>query len=197
MNIIAFAGCKQSGKTTCALFVKTLFDNQHSLNYSSNIYNFADALKQNICMEILGLSIEQCYGTDDQKNELVGCYWDNKQLTAREVMQLIGTDIFRRIQNNVWANTAIKRIRRDKPDIAIIADCRFPNEVDAIKNNNGLVIKLNRNPYNSLHQSEIALDKHNYDQSNFDLVIDNHNMSIPEQNKVIYNFLLDRGLLPL
>jgi hypothetical protein len=32
------------------------------------IYNFADVLKQDICMNILGLEYDQCYGSDDEKN---------------------------------------------------------------------------------------------------------------------------------
>ena len=81
--------------------------------------------------------------------------------------------------------------------MAIIADCRFPNEVTAIKNVAGIVIRLSRNPHNSDHTSEIALDPDRYDQSLFDLVIDNDNMTITEQNKVIYEFLHFKGILPL
>ena len=32
------------------------------------IYSFADLLKKNVCMDIFGLTKEQCYGTDEQKN---------------------------------------------------------------------------------------------------------------------------------
>ena len=67
----------------------------------------------------------------------------------------------------------VKKIGHEKPDLAIIADCRFPNEVEAIKNSDGLVIKLNRNPYNSTHASEESLDADRYDATNFNLVIDN------------------------
>lgn len=190
--IIAFAGRKQSGKTTSAEFVANLFW-QHG---DSKIYNFADPLK-NLCIDILGLNYQQCYGSDEDKNQLVNCYWDNKQLTAREVLQIVGTDMFRKMQNHVWSNATIRQIQRENPDIAIIADCRFPNEVTAIKNVGGIVIKLTRNPYNSNHASEIALDPDQYDQSIFDLVVDNNNMTITEQNKAIYEFLHFRGILPL
>lgn len=148
-------------------------------------------------MNILGMSYEQCYGTDDQKNELVDCCWENKQLTAREVMQFVGTDIFRKMQNNVWASATIKKIQNDNLDIAIIADCRFPNEVNAIKNAGGYVIKLMRNPFNSNHSSETALDPENYPQKNFDLVIFNDNVGIDEQNMMINNFIKNKGILPL
>lgn len=191
-KIIAFAGRKQSGKTTCAEFVSNL-----SFQYGdSKIYNFADPLKT-LCIDILGLEHRQCYGSDKEKNELVNCFWDNNQLTAREVLQIVGTDMFRKMQQHVWSNATIRQIFREQPSLAIIADCRFPNEVDAIKNVEGIVIKLTRNPHNSDHASEIALDTDRYDQSVFDLIIDNQDMDITEQNKIIYDFIKTRRILPL
>ena len=150
-------------------------------------------------MDVLGLTYHQCYGSDESKNELVDCCWPdtNEKMTAREVMQYVGTDVFRKIQNNVWAGATIKKIHLEKSDLAIIADCRFPNEVDAIKNDGGLVVKLNRNPYNSNHASEAALDASQYDSSNFDLVIDNGDLTIGKQNEIIHDFLIDKGILPL
>lgn len=194
MNIIAFAGRKQSGKTTSAEFVQTLFN---STSYGEcKIYNFADPLKT-LCIDILGLEYKQCYGTDEDKNQLVDCYWEGNQLTAREVLQIVGTDMFRTMQHNVWSAATLRKINKEKPDLALIADCRFPNEVDAVKNAGGIIIKLTRNPYNSYHASEVALDPEQYDQSSFDLTIDNHQINITEQNKIIYNFLKQRGVLPL
>jgi len=183
-KIIAFAGRKQSGKTTSAEFVANLFWKYGD----SKIYNFADPLKS-LCIDILGLEYRQCYGSDEDKNELVNCYSDNHQLTAREVLQIVGTDMFRKMQNNVWSDATIRKILRDKLSIAIIADCRFPNEVDAIKKAGGLVIKLTRNPYNSFHASETALDAEQYDQNNFDYIVDNNDLSITEQNEQINLYL--------
>jgi hypothetical protein len=194
MNIIAFAGRKQSGKTTSAEFVQNLFANQYGI--SAKIYNFADPLKT-LCMDILGLEHKQCYGSDTDKNELVNCYWDGRQITAREVLQLVGTEMFRSLQKNVWSDATIRLIKKENPNLAIIADCRFPNEVEAIKNAGGLIIKLNRNPYHSSHASEIALDAENYDQQMFNLVIDNSDLNISQQNRIIHTFLLDQGILPL
>ena len=194
-RIIAFAGRKQSGKTTCSEFVANIFVG--SLLGEAKIYNFADPLKKDICMNILGLTYEQCYGTDEDKNQLVNCFWDNKQLTAREVMQFVGTDIFRTMQNNVWADATIKKIIAEQIPLALIADCRFPNEVSAVKEAGGIVIKLTRNPFGSTHASETALDFGNYDHTNFDFVLSNEHMTISEQNKAIYNFLTNQGVLPL
>lgn len=195
-KIIAFAGRKQSGKTTCSEFVAQEYIAK-MYGQKAKIYNFADPLKQDICINILGLSRDQCYGSDDHKNTLTECYWDNKRLSAREVMQFVGTNIFRQMKQNVWASATINKIRNDDPPIAIIADCRFPNEVEAIKNAGGLVIKLTRNPFNSDHESETALDPENYPIENFSLVVNNDSLSIKEQNEIIRNFLIKNGVLSL
>ena len=196
-KIVAFAGRKQSGKTTCSECVLKYCNGAIEPFNSAKIYNFADPLKRDICMNILGLSYEQCYGEDIDKNTLTDIEWEGKRLTAREVMQFVGTDIFRKMKNNVWASATINKIKQEKPQLALIADCRFPNEVEAVKNAGGLVIKLTRNPYNSDHASEIALDENRYSCSNFDLIIYNDHISISEQNQIVITFLKKKGILPL
>lgn len=194
--IIAFAGRKQSGKTSGCEFVQNIFSQVVKAN--SGIYNFADPLKK-MCIEIFGLTEEQCYGSDEHKNQLVNCLWPetHRKMTAREVMQYVGTDVFRKMQHNVWADATIRKIQDENLPLSLIADCRFPNEVEAIKDAGGLVIRVNRNLYNSNHESEKALDEDVYDQSVFDLVIDNQNISISEKNRIIYEFMLQKRVLPL
>ena len=188
-KIIAFAGRKQSGKTTCSEFVSKIYKQK------SKIYNFADPLKQDICINVLGLNYDQCYGSDDHKNTLTECYWENKRLTAREVMQFVGTNIFRQMKQDVWASATINKINQEKLPLAIIADCRFPNEVEVVRKTGGLVIKLTRDPFNSDHESERALDTENYSTENFDLIINNEILSIKEQNEIIYNFLVTKEVI--
>jgi len=196
MYMIAFAGRKQSGKTSSCEYVSKIFAQEAQLN--SAIYNFADPLKQ-MCINIFGLTYDQCYGSDESKNEYVNCLWPDsgKSMTAREVMQYVGTNVFRKMQQNVWADATIRKIQDENLPLALIADCRFPNEVEAVKNAGGLVIKLNRNLYNSSHESETALDEDRYEQSNFDFIIDNQNMDIREKNKLIYDYLKLKRVLPL
>lgn len=194
-KIVAFAGRKQSGKTTCSEFVAKYFNGAIEPFNGAKIYNFADPLKKDICINILGLTYDQCYGDDDKKNQLTDIVWENKRLTAREVMQFVGTDIFRKMKNDVWAGATIKKIQKEQPKLAIIADCRFPNEVEAVRDAGGIVIKLTRNPYNSDHESEVALDESVYPTKNFDLVIYNQNISIQEQNEAVLNFLKKKGVL--
>ena len=60
IKIIAFAGRKQSGKTTCCEFVKNVFETS---NHSGDcrVYNFADPLKQ-MCIDVFGL--DRTWGRD-------------------------------------------------------------------------------------------------------------------------------------
>jgi hypothetical protein len=194
-KILAFAGRKQSGKTTCSEFVAKYFNGAIEPFNGAKVFNFADPLKKDICINILGLTYDQCYGEDIDKNTITDIKWEGKQLTAREVMQFVGTDIFRKMKNDVWAGATINKIMNEKPQLAIVADCRFPNEVEAIRNAGGLVIKLTRNPYNSSHESETALDENNYSNENFDLVLYNHSITIPEQNRIILDFLKNKKVL--
>lgn len=192
--LIGFAGRKQSGKNTCADYVSGLYQNK---NIESKIYSLADPLKQDICMNILGLSYEQCYGEDMDKNTLTDIEWEGSKLTAREVMQFVGTDLFRKMKDDVWISSMLNKIKRENIPVALCCDIRFVNEVEQFKSIGGIVIKLTRNPYNSTHSSETALDAENYDQSNFDLIIDNRYIGIDEQCSQLNDFLNSKGLLPL
>ncbi len=198
MNIVALAGTKQSGKTSSCVFIQQAFDALPETKGVAKIYNFADPLKQ-MCIDIFGFKHSQCYGSDEDKNELIDCYWpqSGKQMTSREVMQYVGTDVFRKIQTNVWSDATMRLIKSENSDLALIADCRFPNEVDVVKKAGGVVIKLNRSPYTSTHASETALDESVYDSSNFDLIIDNSEMVLGAKNNIILNYLSDKGILSL
>ena len=172
-------------------------------------YSFADLLKRDVCIRLLGLSHEQCFGTDEQKNSLTHLLWEDmpcKQgetlyktglMTGREVMQYVGTEIFRKMYNDVWAGGTIKKIQAENPMFfAVITDCRFPNEVEAIQKAGGRVIRLTRNQNDKdVHESETVLDRENYEWSNFDKVIDNDDMTISECNGVLRQTLEDWGWL--
>jgi hypothetical protein len=151
------------------------------------IYHFADILKE-LSINIFGLSANQVYGSDKDKNTITRIAWDNLPLSdgktgymsSRDFLQYFGTTIVRKIYNNAWVDSTLQRILTEQPQLAIIPDIRFPNEVEAIKKNGGIVIRLTRNIANSQHESEMALDKDRYDWSNFDSVIDNEDISIED-----------------
>lgn len=193
------------------------------------IYSVADILKKTICIDILGLSYESVYGTDEDKNKLTHIKWEDMPgvvtepldenleyeevvgrlgkyydkldgviyhepgfMTGREVMQYVGTDIFRRMLPDCWARATVKKIVEDAPEIAMVCDCRFEDEIKAIQDAGGLVVRLTRNSdSDDTHYSETALN----DFDGYDLTIDNKNMTIPEQNEAIYNLLVTIGLV--
>tara|TARA_R110002096_G_scaffold21406_5_gene69465 strand:+ start:318 stop:1064 length:747 start_codon:yes stop_codon:yes gene_type:complete len=147
------------------------------------LYSFADSLKT-ICIDLFNIPFENVYGTNKQKNEKIDhlkwCnmpIWRSSKLvdsmTAREFMQYFGTDIMRKMWEPIWCKNTVNRITKEQSELAIIADVRFPNEVDIIKDAGGIVIKLNRDLFKDEHASEVKLDKKNYNQKNFSYIVDN------------------------
>lgn len=114
-------------------------------------------------------------------------------MTAREVLQFVGTEIFRRMYEPVWINLLIERIKDDSPMIAVIADCRFDNEAAGVKDAGGTVVKLTRQTEVDNHKSERGFNKFD----DFDKVVDNKNMSIKECNQSILDFLIQKGISEL
>lgn len=115
--------------------------------YGFKKYAFADKLKQ-ISMELWGLSYEECY--------------TNKTERSRFIMQKLGTEVGRVIDENTWINYLLRKIKEDNVERAVIVDCRFPNEADAIIKEGGQVWRISRTNTLSTggedHPSEIALD---------------------------------------
>jgi hypothetical protein len=157
----------------------------HNLWPYVKLYSFADGLK-NLCIQFFGLSFAQTYGTDVEKNTLSKIKWEDTPtwqnsslntnrglMTSRELLQYFGTDIMRQMYTNIWVDHAINTIEREQSELAILADVRFPNEVEAVKKAGGKVIRLTRECKNDEHSSECALDEDRYDWKNFDFIVDN------------------------
>ena len=67
--------------------------------------------------------------------------------TRRQVLQMVGTDVFREnFGEDVWINAAMRWTRRSRAQVHISTDARFPNEIDALRDEFGkvLVVKLHR-----------------------------------------------------
>lgn len=138
------------------------------------IYHFADPLKS-IAIELFDLKPEQVYGSDEEKNTSTP-YTQNgwkHQMTAREFLQYFGTEVMRDIKDSIWVDYTMKRIAREQSSVSVIPDVRFPNEINAIKEAGGIVIRLTRDPFGSDHDCEKALDAKSFDWNQFDHIVDN------------------------
>ncbi|MEC7697695.1 MAG: hypothetical protein VX566_02530 [Candidatus Thermoplasmatota archaeon] len=135
------------------------------------IYAFADVLKE-FAVDVLGLEHHQVYGTNKEKNSPTHLSWENMptgnkegMMTGREVLQYFGSDICRKMYENIWFDACIRRIRKDNPELALISDVRFSNEILGIKEAGGIVFGLPRDIVNGkdTHSSEqVDLSKCNY-----------------------------------
>ncbi len=79
-KIIVFTGKKQTGKDTSA---DAISKKMKGLGISSKKLAFADSLKQ-FCMNALGLTYKQCYGTDADKETETNWLWENIDIDIRE-----------------------------------------------------------------------------------------------------------------
>lgn len=171
---VGFSGKKQVGKDTAT---QMAVDMLSAAGKSVAVTAFAGPLKR-LCVEIIGLSHEGVYGTDAQKNELSHVSWDNMpqeirskysidgiwpragHMTNREVLQVVGSDIFRNLfGQDVWARAPFRQDWNEF-DVVIFTDCRFPNEKSVTEEHGGSIIRLERHTgFNDTHISETALDK--------------------------------------
>ena len=133
-------------------------------------------------------------------------------LTYRQLLQYIGTDLFRKqVHEDTWVNAMFSRyklqvgkfdnipIENSYPNW-IITDVRFPNEVKAIEDRGGFVIRVERSldhlPFESIemiravqHESETALDDHIF---NYTLANDSTLKSLGDN---LYHILKIQGIL--
>lgn len=175
-----------------------IFRKDHQfIEYASNniwpyikSYGFADPLKT-ICMNLFGLTHEQCYGTEEAKNSNTTIAKPQGTLvfTARELMQYVGTNMFRILKPDVWTSYCLSQVLEENSELAIIGDCRFPNEVKAIHEAGGKVIRFLRRPHSDGHPSEVALDGYH----KFDATINNSEMSVEQQNQEVLSILIKWG----
>ena len=199
LKIIGFAGRKRSGKTTLAKYLKN--------EENAVIITIADFLKY-LCCELMNMSYEELnekkdngyvfdivpddrwfkiidkhthIGIDNIKKELQ----DIHILSIRQLLQIIGTDVIRKYNENWHVEKMVEEIQSYSGDkLIVIDDVRFPNEREAILRLSGEVFFIVRP--NSLtisnHSSETALKWHNF---SFDKIIINN---YPNEEEFITNF---------
>lgn len=147
--IIGVVGFIGSGKDTIADYLV----NFHEFRRDS----FASTLKDAVAA-VFGWDRELLEGRTKQAREWreqVDPWWAQRlkmpDLTPRLALQLWGTEVCRRaFHDDIWIASLEARLRNSKDNI-VISDCRFPNEITAIKNAGGKVIWVQRGELPSWH----------------------------------------------
>jgi hypothetical protein len=150
--------------------------------------------------------------------EKVDPWWADRlgmpNLTPRWVLQYWGTEVCRRgFNDDIWIASLENRLRKTTDDI-VISDCRFPNEIAAIKRAGGKVVRVYRGPDPEWYRlaeivnsgphnmnwttSKIALEKYKIHASEtawigteFDAVI-NNNASMDHLYEQVKHLVQDR-----
>ena len=148
-QIIGICGFIGSGKDTAADYLV----NFHEFRRDS----FAATLKDAVAA-VFGWDRELLEGRTKQAREWreqVDPWWaerlDMPDLTPRWVLQWWGTEVCRKaFHNDIWIASLESRLRNSNDNI-VISDCRFPNEITAIKAAGGKVIWVQRGELPSWH----------------------------------------------
>jgi hypothetical protein len=154
--LIGLAGKASSGKDTVAdYFVK---------NYGFKKISLAEPLKR-IVKDVFVLDDFTVYNRVAREQPL--SQWNN--WSVRKLLQFIGTELFRKnIDENVWVKSLLFRVQNDLNNNYVVPDCRFPNEIEYLKNNfeDFLSIKTIRQGCNG----QVGLSNH--ESEAYDLITD-------------------------
>ena len=172
--IISLAGRKRTGKETCYKLMYPYLDRTEE-------FQFATPLKK-FCIEVLGLTHDQCYGADKDRETPTKYRWSwvapeirekygkdpEEVITARSVLQIVGTDLLRQqFYKNIWAEAATREAINSSAQTCVLTDTRFPNELDITRDGaflgdgfrRSIIVRLYRETgLQDSHDSETALD---------------------------------------
>lgn len=154
--IIGLSGKKQHGKSTIAKYLVE--------QYKFTEVSWAEPLKEIVGKQLFGFTHNQIY--DDKEKEIIDQEW---KMSPRKALQIVGTECFRReVCDDFWVKLGIRKINQiGLNSNIVVSDCRFLNEVEALRNIGGKIIRVLKlgTKDTDTHASEIELD--NYDK--FDL----------------------------
>lgn len=168
MNIIGLSGKMKSGKSTVAEYLYENIPNSFELGFSHSLKSLVGDYMSD--MTLFGSDFE----SQKAKESLHPC-----GKTYRQILQEVGAKL-REVDPDVWVREWCRIVRQDSGfDVIIVPDVRFPNEVKAIQDMGGIVIRLTRSSVESDDPTETSLD----DFSKFDALVLNDDMTIDYCNE--------------
>ena len=140
--IIGICGFIGSGKDTIADYLVNI----HQFRRES----FANTLKDAVS-QVFGWDRQLLEGRTKYSREWrdqIDSWWATRlnmpDLTPRLMLQLWGTEVCRRgFHDDIWIASLENKLRNCQDDV-VISDCRFPNEIKAIKAQGGIVVRVIR-----------------------------------------------------
>lgn len=155
--IIGICGFIGSGKDTVADYLVNI----HEFRRES----FASALKDSVSA-VFGWDRTMLEGRTKQSREWrdqIDLWWADRlnipQLTPRWVLQQWGTDVCRQsFHDDIWIASLENKLRNSQDDV-VISDCRFPNEITAIRRAGGCVIRVVRGIEPAWYQDAINVNQ--------------------------------------
>jgi hypothetical protein len=155
--IIGFVGFIGSGKDTAADYLV----NFHGFRRDS----FANTLKDAVAA-VFGWDRTMLEGRTKEAREWreqVDPWWAARlnmpKLTPRWVLQYWGTEVCRKgFHDDIWIASLENKLRNSKDDI-VISDVRFPNEIKAIHNAGGKVIRVKRGPEPEWYDAAVSANR--------------------------------------
>lgn len=170
--IIGITGLKQSGKDTAAAILVT--NGWKLVKFADGLKEMMKALYRSTGMDEVQIELM----VDGSLKELPNDLLDGK--TTRYAMQTLGTEWGRQlISENLWINICKAKCQTGN---IVISDVRFPNEVQLVKDLDGVVIKLIRSYHTRVdsHASEKLIKDLPYDH----LIVNNSTIE-HLQNKIL------------
>jgi len=154
--IIGVCGLIGAGKDTIADYLVNI----HHFRRES----FANTLKDAVS-SVFGWDREMLEGRTkssrawrEQRDE----WWSNRlnmDITPRWVLQYWGTEVARRsFHDDIWIASLENKLRNITDDV-VISDCRFPNEIAAIKRAGGMVVRVKRGPDPEWYRYALAVNQ--------------------------------------
>jgi len=155
--IIGFVGFIGSGKDTAADYLV----NFHGFRRDS----FANTLKDAVA-HVFGWDRTLLEGRTKEAREWreqVDPWWAGRlkmhELTPRWVLQYWGTEVCRQgFHDDIWIASLENKMRKTGDDI-VISDVRFPNEIKAIHNAGGIVIRVKRGEDPEWYDAAVSFNK--------------------------------------